>query len=285
MRQVLLTSLVLSFCAVTLTCAQDAPPMGSPAVKKPATVNSTSRQGSAPTATEVVRPERGVITKNWIFVVDNSDSTRDVFHKAVEGYKHVTQFPTDEWFFKLIVFSDSGKQRTFKTGQKDKKKDWHPASVDDFRAARRWANRRVNRGANSKGLSAMVEALKEPKTELTIVLISDGGFTTACRVSDEKRRFAGVESSIASWQAWRGRQGYGPAVIVSIGIRNSHYSAFCRACRRNYPGSRHNYALPDRWASNKGNKPSDTECQAFLRRLGTNYLGGYVVVENVVGKR
>ena len=282
---------LFSFVALTTflvgSYAQDIPAKRTETKESTTTVvTSKAKQGAYPQVTYVVTPEKGVITKNWIFVVDNSDSTLDVFHKALEGYKHVTQFPTDEWSFKLIVFSDAGKERVFEVEQEDgTKKDWHYATPEDFKAARLWSNQRAQRGVNSYGLSAMVTALQEKKDDLTIVLISDGGFTTACRVADEEKRFSTVEATIAAGQAWRTKNGFAPAVITTIGIRNSHYSAYCKACRRNYPGSKHNYNLPDRWESNKGHKPSDQECQAFLERLGRNYFGGYLVVENAVGTR
>lgn len=216
-------------------------------------------------------------TKNWIFVVDNSDSMLDVFHKSLEGFKLVTQTPSDDWKFKLIVFSDMGKQNTFKAkNEANIEEDWHAASPTSFDSARRWANKPQNRGTNSHGLPAIIAALHEPIDELTIVIISDGGLTSAC----ENRGFGTTESTIAKAQSWRSKNGHGMAIITTIGIRNSHYSAFCSACNRNKGNTKHNYSLPDQWQTNKGHKPSDADCQAFMQRLGSTYFGGYVLVEN-----
>lgn len=201
----------------------------------------------------------------------------DVFHKSLEGFKLVTQMPTDDWQFKLIVFSDLGKQRIFKSpNDEGKQEEWQTASPESFDKARRWANNPQQRGTQSHGLPALVAALQEPIQDLTIILISDGGLTSAC----ENRGFAETESIIAKWQAWRSKNNYGMAIITTIGISNKHYSAFCPACNRNKAGAKHNYSIPDQWQTNKGHKPTDIDCQAFMQRLGSTYFGGYILVEN-----
>jgi len=280
MRRLLLLSFVL-VCA-PLSFANDNKttvakrPAGKKSKQSVANTSSRSKPRAGSGAQLIIEPKLRP-TSDWVFVVDNSDSMLDVFHKALTGFKHVTQFPTDEWRFKLVTFSDQGKQRTYLKKHGKKTDDWHIASPKSFAAARKWTNKKANRGVTSHGLPAMLKALSEPRSNLTIVLISDGGFTKACG----GRGFEKIEKRIAAYQAWREKKQYGPAIIISIGIRNAHYSAFCKACNRNYPNARHNYSLPDRWQSNKGHKPSDKDCQAFMQRLGTNYLGGYVLVSNM----
>lgn len=216
----------------------------------------------------VVNPTKP-LTKNWIFVVDTSDSMSGVFHKALAGIRRVTRYPTDEWSFKVITFNNRGMTRRTK---------WVETSVDTLDAAKAWIENPKFHGVNSHGLPAIKEALRADKEDLTIILITDGGFTSAC----ENRGFGKFRQEIADGQAWRVKNKLGKAIITTIGASNTHYSAWCTRCIRPWlKYTPHNYSLKDWWFSNKGQKPSDKDCQAFLSEIGSTYEGGYLLVRSI----
>jgi hypothetical protein len=220
-----------------------------------------------PTVKIIDRPTTK-LAKNWVFVVDTSDSMEGVFHKALKGWRYLTQNPTDEWFFCVYVFNNKGQTKHTK---------WLASSPENFEKAEAWVEHPRQRGVNSNGKRAIEQALRIMRSELSIVLITDGGFTSAC----DNRGFGRIRKTIISGQAWRRANSLHQATITSIGVSNSHYSAWCLRCIRGIKtSSRHNYALPDHWRSNKGKKPSDNDCQAFLREIGTAYAGGYLLVRH-----
>jgi len=238
---------------------------------------SASYGQNQPQVEEVVQPAKR-LTKNWVFVIDTSISMNGVFHKAVEGLRHLTQAPTDEWHFSAIVFNNAGQERWFRPRIDKKRKRWVPASVDTFNLAEAWLDNTRQRGVNSHGLRALEWALKSKRKDLTVIVIGDGGFTSAC----ENRGFGKVRKTIATGQAWRVVNGWGRALITTVGVANSHYSIICARCVRGKRAkTRHNYSIRDFWETNIGKKPSDVDCQGFLQEIGTTYEGGYLHVRHV----
>lgn len=190
--------------------------------------------------TNLVAPKTQ-LTKNWVFVMDTSHSMQGIFDKSRAAFIHTTSFPTDELFFSVITFNDPGMQKF---------RDWRPASAQEFRDAGRWVEREMR--VLSYGQRAIEMALHLERRELTVVLITDGGFTEAC----EGRGFGTMRQTFADGQEWRRANGYGPALICSVGIENIGYT--------------------------NGHKPLDADCQAFLRELGDQYGGGYFLVRNAM---
>jgi hypothetical protein len=181
------------------------------------------------------------LTTNWVFVVDTSHSMQGVFDKSRAAFLHATSHPTDELFFSVITFNDRGMERF---------RDWQPASDRAFREASRWIETEMR--VLSYGQRALEMALHLARPELTIVLITDGGFTEA----SEGRGFEAIRRTITSGQEWRRNNGHGSALLCAIGIENIGYTT--------------------------GGKPSDADCQAFLREVGDQHGGGYFLVRNAM---
>lgn len=181
------------------------------------------------------------LTKNWVFVMDTSHSMQGVFEKSRAAFLHATSFPTDELFFSVITFNNQSMEKF---------RDWRPASAQEFQEAGRWVEQEMR--VLSYGRRAIEMALHLERRELTVVLITDGGFTEAC----ENRGFDSMRRAFADGQEWRRNNGYGQALICSIGIENIGYTT--------------------------GHKPSDADCQAFLREMGDQYGGGYFLVRNAM---
>lgn len=239
-------------------------------------LSTTALANDQPQVETIVLPKKR-LTKHWVFVIDTSDSMKGVFHKVVKGLQHLTQAPTDEWKFAVLVFNNAGQERWFKPIIDGKRTKWIPASVNTFALAAMWIDKTRQRGTNSKALRALEWALKSQRKELTVVIIGDGGFTSAC----ENHGFGKVRKVITDSQAWRASNGFGNALITTVGVANSHYSILCARCVRGARAkTRHNYRVPDFWKTNIGKKPSDIDCQAFLKELGTTYEGGYLLVRH-----
>jgi len=186
--------------------------------------------------TEVVKRQEDVrLTTKWALVIDTSSSMeQDRVEKAHYAFLKVTQFPVDELKFCMYTFNDSGV---------DRYRPWKGASPVEFRNAHKWANKPWQRGTLSKGVVAIKKALHQPVHNLTVIIISDGGFTEG---------IAAVKTAIAESQHWRKVSGYGKALIVTIGIQNLYYYA--------------------------GGKLSDPVCQRGMKEIGSQGEGGYYFV-------
>jgi hypothetical protein len=179
------------------------------------------------------------ITTNWAFVVDGSNSTSRVVGTLLAGFSTVTSFPEDQLKFCTFLFSPAGYY---------KYRPWKKADMDGLEFARtnRWIRRNI--GVNSYANLAIRAALLQRQKKLTIIVISDGGFS---------ENFSTIQKTVSIWQKWREDQGLGRAVIVSIGIEN-HLS---RLSKPPYP------------------KDTDAVCQARMRQL--EYKGGYFLVKRI----
>lgn len=181
---------------------------------------------------EVVDAPKTRLSKDWLFLFDNSHSMRGVFAKARAAFVEATKQPTDELNFNIISFSNEGQQDV---------RGWRQATVEEFEETDKWLHSKS--GIKSYGCKAMEMALQEKKKDLTVILISDGGFSEG---------FAKMRESLAKGQAWREKEGLPKALLVSIGIENKNYTA--------------------------GGKPADEVCQKFMRELGDLGEGGYFLV-------
>lgn len=180
------------------------------------------------------------LTNHWAFVIDHSHSTRGIFERVRGAFLEATSFSTDEMEFCTITFNNQSMERF---------RDWAWASDSEFASATEWiAQDKI--GVLSYGAKAIKMAIEQERDMLTVVLITDGGFTEACY----GRGFGAIETAILDGQKTRLDKGLGPAVICCLGLSNPGYTT--------------------------GGKPSDEECQAFLQRIGTTYGGGYFLVKD-----
>lgn len=223
-----------------------------------------------------VAPKPFAISHNVVFVVDASSTIysdgemRDKFNKAWDII--TDKFASDELYVKLIIFNDKkmekrtkwfdiGGPRGPKILSRLKKTVWN------------------NTGIYSWGAQAIDEAIKQinpldknwpTRRRLTVVILSDGGFTEAADVDingdveslvlkGEYFRtgsFDCLDRIIERAQKWRVLRDLAPATILTIGIENTN----------------------DFWGT--GVKRPDKECQAWLKKIGTEYNGGYFLVRN-----
>lgn len=182
------------------------------------------------------------LSNHWIFVVDGSDSMRGVFDKVKRSFSEFKEFQADEVYYAAITFDDPSMERF---------REWERGSPDTLDEITKWVNvRERNRiPVNSYGIRAIQMALEQSEEELTIILITDGGFTEVCRHNGD---FSVISNVIESGQQARVNRGLSQALICSIGIENKHYTA--------------------------GNKPSDERCQEFMASVGSQWGGGYFLI-------
>ena len=195
------------------------------------------------TMTMVNRPEAR-LTSNWAFIFDTSHSMQqervEQAHYAFLNATNHAGTGVDEWKFCVFTFNDRGVDRF---------RDWEEASVDSFKAAHEWSNMKRQRGVLSYANAAIKKALQLEKEDLTIILITDGGFSKDYTGVDG---MAKVKQIIAAGQMWRQKHGYGKAIIACIGIQNLYYRA--------------------------GYKKPDPVCQRGLQDIGIAHSGGYFYV-------
>ena len=186
---------------------------------------------------KVVVPPKDRVTIRWAFVVDTSSSIVEMglFGGILKAYNTATQRPSDHLCFCMYAFNDRG-CHTYK--------GWEDASVEAFDGSIAWLYDKKNQGTMSHGTAAIVAALKQKQKELTVIIISDGGFTEG----GEK-----VKKAIKDTQAWREKVGLGAALICTIGIEN-------HLCYPQYP------------------KPSNETCQGWLSDIGKTGGGGYFYI-------
>lgn len=188
-----------------------------------------------------VAPEQP-LSNRWCFVVDNSHSIRGVAEKANAAFLECIKARTDQLEYSIVVFNNQGMDRF---------RDWQWASESSFEDAFNWVKNDPHNGVLSYATTALETALKQERDELTVIIISDGGFT---EVSKSGGSWEIIRDTIRRSQLWRYDNGLSQALITTIGIHNPVYRA--------------------------GNKPPDEECQGFLREIGQVYRGGYFFVRS-----
>ena len=199
----------------------------------------------------IVRPEAR-FSNRWCFVVDGSSSIwykpgRHTIASIQKAFGDATLYSSDELWFCMYKFHNLNQE---------KYKKWVQATPESLKEAEDWIN--ADSGIYSHGKKSIQLALRQKVKRLTILIITDGGFTSAC----SKNRnpvgagylgdFSEINQTIIDGQKWRVLKGYGEAVICTIGIENADYFA--------------------------GGKPNDKNCQAFLLKIGKKYHGGYFLV-------
>lgn len=183
----------------------------------------------------MVEPPTTRFTNRWVIVADTSASGQSVLSKVLFGYDKVMEFTADDFQFAMYSFNSATYFR-----------EWEQVTPDSVARNKAWM--RSTAGVLSRVTRGLAGALREREPHLTIIIISDGGFTEA----SGNKGFSGVEQTVINGQAWRVENGLFPAIITTVGIENIGYVA--------------------------GGKAPDAECQEFLRHLGSSYEGGYWLV-------
>jgi len=157
----------------------------------------------------MVKSNKERFTKNWAFIVDSSHSTWAVAGKILRAFHTATGFPADHLRFCSYVFNNEG--------WTDKNyRDWVDASPDEFLKTQKWIRER--RGVNSNAAHAVRRALRQPVKELTILIISDGGFSDGGVIGG--KGISLIKRLIKEGQNWRVANGLSRAIICTIGIEN-----------------------------------------------------------------
>lgn len=196
-----------------------------------------------------IEPEPHAISPNIVFVVDASSSinrSKEVSAKFDLAWGAVTaQLGQDQIYACAYTFHDL---------DKDKFLTWEEVNdPQQFTTIQQWI--RNNTGIYSWGQKVLQDAIKQTNPlirnphesrRLTVILITDGGFTEAARAGSYDPIYESVEAA----QQWRTNRGLEPATIVAVGLENT-----------------------DTWSISV--KRPDFECQEFLKRLGQENRGGY----------
>lgn len=233
--------LFLSTClAQTPVYAQDVPATPAPTAAPTSPSAPTERDISIDDEYRIsmVSEPTQRLTTNWAFIVDNSHSTWNIGARILKGFQAALQYPTDHLRFCSYVFHDRGVH---------KYRNWVWASEEEFITTERWITQ--NHGVLSYAGGAIRDALHQEVAELTIIVISDGGF------SEEG---PAIKRIIAEGQQWRVDHGFSPAIICCVGIENMLGP---NTRPRPYP------------------KPTNEVCQQWMRDIGEEGRGGYIYVQ------
>jgi len=224
-------------------------------------LTTTLAQSEVP-YTEVVAPKPFSLSPNIVFVIDASSSINlsdDISARFEKAWLETTsRIASDELYFCIYTFHDKGDERF---------RDWTnaggPQGEQEFAKAKKWI--RNNTGTYSWGKIAISSALRKVnnlnhnrvmKRSLSIILITDGGFTEAAEYAERNPKayaFTPIIEAIQIGQRMRLTRGLMQATIRTIGIENT-----------------------EQWSLSV--KRPDSECQAFLKKLGATYSGGYYLV-------
>lgn len=237
--------LILSLCLLTLTSGVYGDPDVPKTKLKPKREIPVEISRDRYHRVMMIKRNKERFTKNWAFVIDSSHSTWALAAKVMKAFNTATGFPSDQLRFCAYVFNDPG-------WTSKHYRDWVDASPEEFDKTQRWI--RNTRGVGSIATPALVRALQQPVKELTVLIISDGGFTDGGGKGGQG--IGVVKAIIEAGQKWRERQGYERALIVSIGIENA-------LCWPYYP------------------KLSNTDCQKGMRDIGVDGLGGYFYIHKI----
>lgn len=214
-----------------------------PEAHEPILISQYPAENPAYNIYQVIPGKQKALTKNWAFVVDTSDSILRISGRMLAAFNTVTSFPTDQLRFCAITFNGRNNHKL---------RDWADASELEFERANRWILRHT--GVNSYAERAIKMAIEQPIKGLTVIVISDGGFT---------ENFSRILGTIESSQQWRVDNGYSMATIVAIGIEN----LLSRESLPPYP------------------KDPDHVCQARMERLGSDVWdevwGGYYLIKRI----
>ncbi len=197
------------------------------------------------------------VSNNIVFVVDGSSTMRNskgLKGKFLRAWDSIAdKLASDEWYFCAYLFSNKDEEKFY---------PWRTAggnkSLEELDGLYTWIM--ANRKIRSYGNNALSMAIKSTNplnknkmmaSTLTVILITDGGFTEAT----EPTGYTTAYEAVINAQKWREDAELFEATILTIGLENKIY-----------------------W-SNKVKRP-DAECQEFLKTLGTKYNGGYYLVRD-----
>ncbi len=140
----------------------------------------------------------------------------------------------EDFDFAIITFNNEYNQRL---------RPWVTATGDEMKAAGAWLQQDAQRGILSYGELAVRQAIEMEVVELTVIVISDGGFTEG---------FRRIRNAIDASQAMRRELCYNDAIIATISIENdtSRYSSI----------------------------PNENARRQFMREIGVRWLGGHYLV-------
>jgi len=249
MKHLLLALLMVIFCSVPINANKPKP---KPTAKPDKTLSNLS-------FTTIVKPKTR-LTSKWAFVIDTSSSTWKVFTKTRKAFVEVTSYPTDELEFSMYTFNHKNNERY---------RGWTWASEKEFIKADKWVYNPKNRGVLSYGARAIQWAIKgmapiidkygiirgmgphDTRVRLTVIIITDGGFTENRRTNDA----TDIRNAIESAQRWRIKHGYPRALIATVGIENLYYRA--------------------------NHKRPDAACQKDLKLIGIEGQGGYYYLKKI----
>ncbi len=197
------------------------------------------------------------VSTNIVFVIDGSSTMRNSkglkgkFYRAFQSISD--KLAGDEWYFCAYLFGNHDNEKFYAWRAAGGKK-----SKSELYKLYRWslASKQI-RSFGNKALSMAVRSEnplnknKMMSRTLTVILITDGGFTEATGPTGYSASYEAVVVA----QGWRKDNELFEATILTIGLENRIY-----------------------WSSKV--KRQDAECQAFLRTLGTKYNGGYYLVRD-----
>lgn len=204
---------------------------------------------------EVVSPK--FVSTNIVFVIDVSSTMRKskgLKSKFYRAWQNITDKLTgDEWYFCAYLFGDKNREEFY---------PWTAAGGPQSKRELQKLYRETLKSKQIKsfGEKALSMAIKSQNPldnnpsmsrTLTVILITDGGFSEAVG----PMRYHSTYDSVIIAQKWREDNDLFEATIWTIGLENKIY-----------------------WSS-KVKRP-DVECQAFLKKLGTKYNGGYCLVRD-----
>jgi len=197
------------------------------------------------------------VSNNIVFVIDGSSTMRNSKGLKTKFYREwrviTNRLVSDEWYFSAILFGDKNNEKFYpwisaggKKSEKELKKlyGW----ISKSKQVRSYGNKAMSMAIKSSNPLNKNNAMSRT---LTIILITDGGFTESVTRSGYRSSY----NIIRDAQDWRNEKGLFSATILTIGLENKVY-----------------------WSS-KVKRP-DQECQTFLKNLGDTYNGGYYLVRN-----
>ena len=158
---------------------------------------------------QVVTPEAR-LTRRIVFVVDTSGSMRgDKFGKACSAVLRVAEQPVDEVEIAVIAFNHDTR-RWPGIPEEGIPPGW--AALPSLQATQAAAAFLAQRGAggDTQVISALSQALAEPRDELSVVLVTDGLFV--------REKTEDVLKALEEGQKQRVKKNLKPAVLLVYGI-------------------------------------------------------------------
>lgn len=222
------------------------------------------------------------LSPNILFLVDASSSITwddESLRKFDFAWRTIaSMLGGDELYFSAITFNDKGNEQQrpwekmgwghFENVNLSGRKDFYQWVFvpKQFEYVRKWVLE--NTGTRSYGEFALYKAITDMnpliknrimRKTLTVILITDGGFTEAADKPKGTGNFISIYKSILTAQEFRKKMGLVPASLLVIGMENKNWSLTV--------------------------KRPDNECQDFLKHIGKKFGGGYYLVREKKEKK